>query len=141
MINFHFWSSSHFISWFNKNWHLEIYDSSWLVDFSDSTSTYPSPSHLIPRCQDSHLLFSDVWFIMAESLLILFKLSSCLTHHFMSSINSFLKTFFLWLSCFHRYLILSNDTWSILSWLWPSHKSWTKLIFIFFLFMCFSCLA
>jgi hypothetical protein len=33
MINLHFWSPSHFISWFNKNWHLEICDSSWLAWF------------------------------------------------------------------------------------------------------------
>jgi hypothetical protein len=30
MFIFHFWSLSHFISWFNKDWHLEICDSSWL---------------------------------------------------------------------------------------------------------------
>jgi hypothetical protein len=30
MINFHFWSPSHFIPWFNKDWYLEICDSSWL---------------------------------------------------------------------------------------------------------------
>jgi hypothetical protein len=41
------------------------------------------------------LLFSDAWFIVAKSLLILLQLPSCLTHHFMSSIDSFLKTFFL----------------------------------------------
>jgi hypothetical protein len=28
MINFHFWYPCHFISWFNKDWHLVIYDSS-----------------------------------------------------------------------------------------------------------------
>jgi hypothetical protein len=33
MINFHFWSPSHFISWLNKDWHLEICDSSWLPWF------------------------------------------------------------------------------------------------------------
>jgi hypothetical protein len=33
MINFHFWYPSHFISWFNKDWYLDIYDSSWLVWF------------------------------------------------------------------------------------------------------------
>jgi hypothetical protein len=30
IINFHFWSPNHFISWLNKDWHLEICDSSWL---------------------------------------------------------------------------------------------------------------
>jgi hypothetical protein len=32
-INFHFWSPSHLISWFNKDWHLEICDSLWLAWF------------------------------------------------------------------------------------------------------------
>jgi hypothetical protein len=105
------------------------------------TSTCPSLSHPVPRHQDSCLLFSDAWFIMAKSLLILFQLPSCLTYHFMSFMNSFLKTFFLWSSCFHRYPILRSSTWSILSWLWASHKCWTKLIFFFLLFMCFSWLA
>jgi hypothetical protein len=27
MINFHFWHPSHFISWFNKDWHFVIYES------------------------------------------------------------------------------------------------------------------
>jgi hypothetical protein len=40
------------------------------------------------------LLFSDAWFIVAKSLLILLQLPSCLTHHFISSIGSFLKIFF-----------------------------------------------
>jgi hypothetical protein len=40
------------------------------------------------------LLFSDAWFIVAKSLLIPFQLLSCLTHHFMSSIDLFLKIFF-----------------------------------------------
>jgi hypothetical protein len=92
-------------------------------------STCPSSSHPVPRCQDSHLLFSDAWFIMAKSLLILFQLPSCLTHQFMSSIDSFLKIFFLWSSCFHRYSTLRSSTWSILSWLRARHKCWTKLIF------------
>jgi hypothetical protein len=105
------------------------------------TSTCPSPPHPVPRCQDSCLLFFDVWFIMVKFLLILLQLPSCLTHHFMSSINSFLKTFFLWSSFFHRYPILRSSTWSILSWLWARHKCWTKLIFLFLLFMCFSCLT
>jgi hypothetical protein len=96
------------------------------------TSTCPSPSHLVPWRQDSRLLFSDAWFIVAKSLLILLQLPSCLTHHFMSSIDSFLKTFFLWSSCFHRYSILRSSTWSILSWLWASYKCWTRLIFFFY---------
>jgi hypothetical protein len=33
VINFHFWSLSHLISWFNKDWHFEICDSSWLAWF------------------------------------------------------------------------------------------------------------
>jgi hypothetical protein len=41
------------------------------------------------------LLFSDAWFIVAKSLLILSQLLSYLTHHFMPSMNLFLKTFFL----------------------------------------------
>jgi hypothetical protein len=105
------------------------------------TSTFPSPSHPVPWRQDFRLLFSDAWFIVAKSLLILLQLPSCLTHHFMSSIDSFLKIFFLWSSYLHRYPILRSSTWSILSWLWASHKCWTKLIFFFILFMCFSCLA
>jgi hypothetical protein len=31
IFNFHFWSLNLFISWFNKDWHLEICDSSWLA--------------------------------------------------------------------------------------------------------------
>jgi hypothetical protein len=33
MINFYFWSPCHFISWFNRDWHLVICDSSWLAWF------------------------------------------------------------------------------------------------------------
>jgi hypothetical protein len=33
MINFYFWSPSHFISWFNGDWHLVICDSSWIAWF------------------------------------------------------------------------------------------------------------
>jgi hypothetical protein len=111
------------------------------LNSSDWTSTCPSPSHPVPWRQDSRLLFSDTWFITPKPLLILLQLPSYLTHHSVSSINSFLKTFFLWSSCFHIYLILRGSTWSILSWLWASHKCWTKLIFFFFLFTCFSCLV
>jgi hypothetical protein len=92
------------------------------------TSTFPSPSHLVPRRQDSRLLFSDAWFIVVKSLLVILQLPSCLIHHFISFIDSFLKTFFLWSSCFYRYPILISSSWSILSWLWSSHKCWTKLI-------------
>jgi hypothetical protein len=35
------------------------------------TSTYPSPSHPVPRRQDSRMFFSDAWFIVAKSLLII----------------------------------------------------------------------
>jgi hypothetical protein len=101
------------------------------------TSTCSSPSHLVPRRQDSRLLISDALFIMAKSLLILLQLPSCLINYFMSSIDLFLKTFFLWSSYFHRYPILRSSTWSILSWLWASHKCWTKLIFFLLLLMCF----
>jgi hypothetical protein len=41
------------------------------------------------------LLFSDAWFIMVKSLLILLQLLSYLTHHFMSSIASFFKNLLL----------------------------------------------
>jgi hypothetical protein len=78
MINFYFSSSSHFISWFNKDWHLEIRDSSWQVDLSDLTSTCPSSSHLVPRRQDSCLLFSNAWCIMVKFLLILLQLQKSL---------------------------------------------------------------
>jgi hypothetical protein len=105
------------------------------------TSTYPFLSHPVSWRQDSRLLFSDAWFIVVKSLLILLQLPSCLTNHFISFIDSFLKTFFLWSSYFHRYPILTSNTWSILSWLWASHKCWTKLIFFFLLFMYFSYLA
>jgi hypothetical protein len=37
------------------------------------------------------LLFSDVWFIVAKSMLILLQLQSYLTHHFMSFIGSFFE--------------------------------------------------
>jgi hypothetical protein len=40
------------------------------------TSTCPSPSHPVPRHQGPCLLFSDVWFIIAKSLLILLQLPS-----------------------------------------------------------------
>jgi hypothetical protein len=96
------------------------------------TSTCPSPSHPVPRYQDSRLLFSGAWFIVAKSLLILLQLSLCVIHHLMSSIDSFLKIFFLWSCSFHRYSILRSSTWSILSWLWASHKCWTNLIFFFY---------
>jgi hypothetical protein len=43
MINFHFWSPSHFISWFNKDWHLEICDSSWLSWFLGLNIHLPFP--------------------------------------------------------------------------------------------------
>jgi hypothetical protein len=92
------------------------------------TTTCPSPSHMVLWRQDSRLLFSDTWFIVAKSLLIFLQLLSCLTHHFMSSMYLFLKTFFLWSSCFHMYSILRRSTWSILSWLRSRHKCWTKLI-------------
>jgi hypothetical protein len=105
------------------------------------TSTCPSPSHPVPRRQDSHLLFSDARFIVAKFLLILLQLPSCLINHFMSFIDSFLKIFFLRSSCFYRYPILRSTTWSIVSWLWARHKCWTKLIFLFLLFMYFSCWA
>jgi hypothetical protein len=111
------------------------------LDSSDWTFNCHSPSHPVPRYQDYRLLFSNTWFIMAKSLLIIFQLPSCLTNHFMTFIDSFLKIFFLWSSYFHRYLILRNITWLILSWLWASHKYWIKLIFIFFMFICFSCLV
>jgi hypothetical protein len=104
-------------------------------------STCPSPSYSVSRHQDSRLLFSNAWFIVAKSLLILIRLPSCLIHHFMSSIDSFLKIFFLWSSCFYRYPILRSSIWSILPWSRSSHKWWTKLVFNFFLFMCFSCLT
>jgi hypothetical protein len=105
------------------------------------TSTCPSPLHLVPRRQDSCLLFFDAWFIVTKFLLILLQLPSCLTYYFMSFIDSFLKILFLWSSCFHRYPIFRSSTWLIIFWLWASHKYWTKLIFFFLLFMCFSCLA
>jgi hypothetical protein len=105
------------------------------------TFTCPSLSHLVPRRQDSHLLFSDVWFIVVKSLLIFLQLPSYLIHHFMSFIDSFLKTFFLWSSCFHRYSVLRSSTWPIFPWSRSSHKWWTKLIFNFFLFIYFSYLT
>jgi hypothetical protein len=46
---------------------------------------------MVPRRQDSHLLFFDVWFIVAKSLLILLQLLSYPTHHFMSFIGSFFE--------------------------------------------------
>jgi hypothetical protein len=42
----------------------------WLIP-QTQTSTCPSPSHHVPQCEDSHLLLSDVWFIVTKSLLIL----------------------------------------------------------------------
>jgi hypothetical protein len=102
------------------------------LDSSDLTSTCPTPSYPVPRHQDSHLLFFDAWFIVNKSLLILLQLPSCITHHFMSSMDPFLRTFFLCSSYFHRYPILRSSTWSILSWLRSSNKCWTKLIFNLF---------
>jgi hypothetical protein len=141
MINFHFWSLNNFISWFNKDWHLDMWFFVASLIHQIQTFTCPSPSHPVPQHQDFRLLFSDAWFIMAKFLLILLQLPSCLTHHFMSFIDSLLKTFFLWSSCFHRYPILRSSTWLILSWSRSSHKWWTKLIFNFFLFIYFSCLT
>jgi hypothetical protein len=134
MINFHFWSPSHFIYWFNKDWHFEICDSSWLDWFLRLNIRLPfsiTSGTLTPRL--SLALFWS-WFIVVKSLLILLQLPSCLTHHFMSYIDSFL-IFFLWSSCFHRYPLLRSSTWSILSWLWASHNCWTRLTFIIFFFM------
>jgi hypothetical protein len=59
------------------------------------TFTYPSLSHLVSRCQASRLLFSDAWFIIVKSLLILLQLPSWLTHLFVSSISTLLKLFFM----------------------------------------------
>jgi hypothetical protein len=129
MINFHFRYPTHLMSWLNKDWHLEICDYSWLAWFL--ILNIHLPSHPVPRRQDSRLLFSDAWFIVSKSMLILLQLPSCLTYHFISSIESFLKNFFIRSSCFYRYPLRRSSTWSILSWLWASHKCWTKLIFIF----------
>ncbi len=60
MINIHFWSPSHFISWFNIDWHFGICDSSWLdwflrlnihLPFSITSST-STPRHpfVLLRC-------------------------------------------------------------------------------------------
>jgi hypothetical protein len=37
------------------------------------------------------LLFPDVWFFVAKSMLILLQLLYCLAHHFMSFIGSFFE--------------------------------------------------
>jgi hypothetical protein len=110
------------------------------LDSSDWASIYPSPLHTVPRRQDSWFLFSDAWFFIAKSLLIILRLIFCLTHHFMFSIYSFFEIFFLWSSCLQGYQILRYDTWSIFPWLRSSHKYWTKLIFNF-LFIWVPCLT
>jgi hypothetical protein len=50
---------------------------------------------MVPQHQDSRLLFSDAWFIMAKSLLILFQQLSCFTHYFISFIDLFFENFLL----------------------------------------------
>jgi hypothetical protein len=137
MINFYFWSSSHLISWFNKDWHLEICDSSWLDWFFGL---------------NIHLSFSITFDISTPRLML--PLLRCMIHRGQVLINSSSTTImshislhvlhrltyeklFLWSSCFHRYSILRSNTWSILSWLLARHKCWTKLISILFLFICF----
>jgi hypothetical protein len=141
MINFHFWSRSYLISWFNKDWHLDMYDSSWL------TWLLRLNIHLlfsITFCTSTlRLSFALLWYMVHRGQVLVnpFQLSLYLTHHFMSFIYAFLKIFFLWSSCFHMYLILRSSTWSILSWLWAMHKCWTRLIFIFYLFQWFSYLT
>jgi hypothetical protein len=51
-------------------WYMIIYSK---LNSSDWTSTRPSSSHTVPRCQDSRLFFSDIWFIVAKSLLIILQ--------------------------------------------------------------------
>jgi hypothetical protein len=48
------------------------------------------------------LLFSDAWFIVAKSLLILLRVLFCLTHHFISSIGSFFEKLLLMIKLLSR---------------------------------------
>jgi hypothetical protein len=66
------------------------------------TSTFSSLSHLVPRHQALCLLFSNVWFISAKSLLILLQItikthmSPCVFH------KHTLETY-IYVVCIHRY--------------------------------------
>jgi hypothetical protein len=105
------------------------------------TSTCPSPSHIVSRRQDSHLLFSDAWFIVAKSLLILLQLT-ILSHTSLHIFNRLiLEKLLLMIKLLPYISILRSSTWSILYWSRWSHKSWTKLIFNLFLFTWVSCLT
>jgi hypothetical protein len=50
--NLHFWSTSHLISWFNKDWHLEICDSSrlaWFLGLNIHLPFFITSHTLMPR--------------------------------------------------------------------------------------------
>jgi hypothetical protein len=74
--------------WINRDWHVEICDSPWLVWYLRFKHPLALLHHIQYRRQDPRLLFSDVWFIIAKSLLILLQLPSWFTHIFVSLISS-----------------------------------------------------
>jgi hypothetical protein len=57
---------------------------------------------MVPRRQDSRLLFSDAWFIVAKSWLIFLQILFYLIHHFMSSIGSFFEKLLLMIKLLSR---------------------------------------
>jgi hypothetical protein len=141
MINFYFWSPSHLISWFNKDWHLEICDSSWL-DWFFGLNIHLSFS-ITFDISTPRLMLPLLWCMIHRGQVLINSSSTTIMSHISLHVLHRLtyEKLFLWSSCFHRYSILRSNTWSIISWLLARHKCWTKLISILFLFICFFCLA
>jgi hypothetical protein len=62
MINLYFCSPSHFISWFNRDWHLVICDSSWLAWFL--RLNVHLPFSITSDFSMSRLLLALLWFMV-----------------------------------------------------------------------------
>jgi hypothetical protein len=129
------------MSWFNRDWHLMICVSSWIAWFLRLNIHLPfsiTYSFSMPTLS----LALVRWMVYYGQVLVNYFLTTILSHTTLHVFHRLiLKNFFLWSSCFHRYPILTISTWSILYLLRSSHNCWTKLIFNFFLFIYFSCLA
>jgi hypothetical protein len=141
IINFYIWSPCHFMSWFNRDWHLVLCDSSWIACFLRLNINLPfsiTYGSLTPRLPPALL-----WCIIHRGHVLVNSSSTTILSHTTPHVfhRLILENFLLWSSCFHRYWILRCSTWTILPWSRSSHKCWTKLIFNFFLFICFSCLT
>jgi hypothetical protein len=128
------------MSWFNRHWHLVICDSSWIAWFLELNIHLPfsiTYGFSTPR-----LPLALLWCIVnRDQVLVNPSSTTILSHTTLHVLVHSLKTFFLWSNCFHRYPILRCSTWLILPWSRSSYKWWTKLIFNFFLFICFFCLT